>query len=165
MTRWLALARGAALGLCFCLASAAARAQTTTPTTPETPAPPTTPATPSTALPQAPSTKPPEEYKDEEFSRGLKALRRGEVILFGSFPLTLFLSFETYDIYRFFANGRQPQYRPWPARPPDAVVYQDWETAGVLITAVSLSLTLALTDFLIGKASERRAAKHRSPGR
>jgi hypothetical protein len=36
---------------------------------------------------------------------------------------------------------------------------------GVLLTAVSLSLTLALTDYLIGKALERRAAKRRSPDR
>jgi hypothetical protein len=116
-------------------------------------------------LPSAPDAKAPEEYKEEEFGRGLKALRRGEIILFGSFPLTLFLSFEAYDIYRFFANDMLPQYRPWPARPPDAVDYQDWETAGVLVTAVSLSLVMALTDHLIGKALERRAAKRRSPDR
>ncbi len=145
--------------LCLFLASAAGFAQSTAPATPAAP------TTPSTPLPPAPSPKAPEEYKDEEFSRGLKALRRGEIILFGSFPLTLFLSYETYDIYRFFANDRLPQYRPWPARPPDAVAYQDWETAGVLITAVSLSLSLALTDYLIGKAHERRAAKRRSPDR
>jgi len=139
--------------LCFCLAAAAGFTQSAAPPTPSTP------------LPPAPAPSAPEEYQEKEFSRGLKALRRGEVILFGSFPLTLFLSYETYDIYRYFANDRLPQYRPWPARPPDAVAYQGWETAGVLITAVSLSLSLALTDYLIGKALERRAAKRRSPDR
>jgi len=139
--------------LCFCLAAAAGFTQSAAPPTPSTP------------LPPAPAPSAPEEYQEKEFSRGLKALRRGEVILFGSFPLTLFLSYETYDIYRYFANDRLPQYRPWPARPPDAVAYQDWETAGVLITAVSLSVSLALTDYLIGKALERRAAKRRSPDR
>jgi len=114
-------------------------------------------------LPSAPSPSEPEEYEEEEFGRGLKALRRGEIILFGSFPLTLFLSYEVYDIYRFFANDKLPEYRPWPARPPNAAPYEDWETAGVLVSAVSLSLSLALTDFLIGKALERRAAKRRSP--
>jgi hypothetical protein len=118
-----------------------------------------------TPLPSAPSPKEPEEYKEEEFSPGLKALRRGEIILFGSFPLTLFLSYEVYDIYRYFANDRLPQYRPWPARPPDAAQYEHWETAGVLVSAVSLSLTLALTDYLIGKALEHRAAKRRSSNR
>ena len=139
--------------LCFCLAAAAGFTQSAAPPAPSTP------------LPPAPAPSAPEEYQEKEFSRGLKALRRGEVILFGSFPLTLFLSYETYDIYRYFANDRLPQYRPWPARPPDAVAYQDWETAGVLITAVSLSLSLALTDYLIGKAIERRTAKRRSPDR
>jgi hypothetical protein len=123
-----------------------------------------TPA-PSTPAPAAPAPNAPEEYKEEEFGPGLKALRRGEIILFGSLPLTLFLSYEAYDLYRFFANDMQSQYRPWPARPPDAEPYQDWETAGVLVTAVSLSLAMALTDYLIGKALERRAAKHRSPDR
>ena len=119
----------------------------------------------STPLPSPPAASEPEEYEEEEFGPGLKALRRGEIILFGSFPLTLFLSYEAYDIYRFFANDMLPQYRPWPARPPDAVVYQDWETTGVLVTAVSLSLAMALTDYLIGKALERRAAKRRSSDR
>ena len=119
----------------------------------------------STPLPSPPAASAPEEYEEEEFSSGLKALRRGEIILFGSVPITLFLSYEVYDIYRFFANDRQPQYAPWPARPPNAVPYQEWETAGVLATAVSLSLAMALTDYLIGKALERRAAKRRSPDR
>ena len=148
MTRWLP----AALWLCL---AAAGFAQSEAPATPA----------PATPLPSAPSPSEPEEYEEEEFGRGLKALRRGEIILFGSFPLTLFLSFEAYDIYRFFANDMLPQYRPWPARPPDAVDYQDWETAGVLVTAVSLSLVMALTDHLIGRAHERRAAKRRSSDR
>jgi hypothetical protein len=118
-----------------------------------------------TPLPSAPAPKQPEEYEEEEFSRSLKALRRGEIILFGSLPLTLFLCYEVYDIYRWFANDRQPQYRPWPLRSADAAAYESWETAGVLVSAVSLSLTLALTDYLIGKALEHRAAKRRSPGR
>lgn len=157
MKRWLA----AALGLLLAAAAftpLAGFAQSTTP------AAPATPATPAAPLPQPPD-KAPEEYKEEEFSPGLKALRRGEIILFGSLPLTLFFTFEVYDIYRFFANDRQSQYSPWPARPPDAVAYQDWETVGVLVTAVSLSLTLALTDYLIGRAREHRAAKRRSPDR
>ena len=143
-------------GLCLVLAAMAASAfaQSGATATP-----------PSTPLPPPPSGSEPEEYEEEEFSPGLQALRRGEVVLFGSFPLTLFLSYEVYDLYRFFANDMLPQYRPWPARPADAVDYEDWETVGVLVTAVSLSLTLALTDYLIGKALERRAAKRRSPDR
>jgi hypothetical protein len=152
VTRWLP----ATLWLCL---AAACFAQSSAP---ETPAAPATPATP---LPSAPAGKAPEEYEEEEFSPALKALRRGEIILFGSFPLTLFLSYETYDIYRFFANDRLPQYRPWPVRPPDAVDYEDWETAGVLVSAVSVSLALALSDYLIGKVLERRAAKRRSSDR
>ena len=150
--------RRAALWLMLAAMASSAFAQSEAPPTP----PATTPATP---LPSPPAASEPEEYEEEEFSPGLRALRRGEVVLFGSFPLTLFFSYEVYDIYRFFANDMLPQYRPWPTRPADAVDYEDWETVGVLVTAVSLSLTLALTDYLIGKALERRAAKRRSPDR
>jgi hypothetical protein len=150
MTRWLPAALW--LGL-----AAAGFAQTSTP-------PATTPA-PSSPAPAAPAPNAPEEYKEEEFGPGLKALRRGEIILFGSVPLTLFLSYEAYDIFRYFAHERIATYAPWPFRSANAVAYQDWETTAVLVTAVSLSLTMALTDYLIGKALERRAAKHRSPDR
>lgn len=150
--------RQAALGLMLAAIAASAFAQTDTPATPPA-------APPSTPLPSPPAASQPEEYKEEEFSPGLRALRRGEVVLFGSLPLTLFFSYEVYDIYRFFANDRLPEYAPWPVRRPDAVPYTEWETVGVLVTAVSLSLTLALTDYLIGKALERRAAKRRSPDR
>ena len=151
MTRWLPAALW--LGL-----AVAGFAQTSTPATPDAPATPL-PAAPAATTP-APNT--PEEYEEEEFGPGLRTLRRGEIILFGSLPITLFLSYEAYDIFRYFANGRQAQYAPWPLRSADAVPYQDGETAGVLVAAVSVSLVMAVTDYLIGKAIERRAAKRRS---
>ena len=154
--------RRAALWLMLAAMASSAFAQSETPPTP----PATTPATPpATPLPSPPAASEPEEYEEEEFSPGLRALRRGEIVLFGSLPLTLFFSYEVYDVYRYFANDMLPVYAPWPARRPDAVPYDEWETYGVLLTAVSLSLTLAITDYLIGKALERRAAKRRSPDR
>ena len=128
---------------------------------PEAPAAPAT----TTPIPAAPAPAAPEEYEEGEFSPGLKALRRGEIMFFGSFPFSLFFSYEAYDIYRFFANDRQIQYAPWPFRRPDAVAYESYETTGVLVAAVSVSLVLAVVDYMIGKAIERRAAKRRSPDR
>jgi len=85
--------------------------------------------------------------------------------MLGSFPLSLFVTFEVFDLYRFIANDGQLQYAPWPFRRPDAVAYSTSETAGVLLTAVSVSLLVAVADYVIGKAIERRAAKRRSSGR
>jgi hypothetical protein len=109
--------------------------------------------------------KTPEEYEKEEFSPFLKALRRGEIILFGSFPITLFLTFEVYDLGRFFANDRRMEYAPWPVRPPNAEPYTTEETIGVLVTAVSLSLALAVADYLIGRIVAKRAAHRSNQGR
>jgi hypothetical protein len=104
----------------------------------------------------------PEPYGEEEFSPFLKALRRGEIILFGSFPISLFLTFEVYDLGRYFANDRQLEYAPWPFRPPNAAEYSPMEKVGVLVTAVSISLAVAVADYLIGRIRAKRAA--RGPG-
>jgi hypothetical protein len=99
----------------------------------------------------------PAPYEAEEFPGWLKDLRRAEVILVGSFPFTLFFTFETYDTYRFFANGMDPSFSPWPLRPGSAQVYTDDEKKKVLVTAVSLSLLIAVTDYVIGRIHERAA--------
>jgi len=104
-------------------------------------------------------TRVPAPYKDEEFPVWLRDLRRAEVILVGSFPFTLFFTFETYDTYRFFANGMDPSFSPWPLRPGSAQVYTDDEKKWVALSAVSLSLLIAVTDFIIGRIHERAARR------
>jgi hypothetical protein len=99
----------------------------------------------------------PEEYGKDEFSPLLRDLRRGEIILFGSFPFTLFLTFEVYDFYRYASHDWAREYSPWPFRSPGAAPYEPEEAVGVLVTAVSLSALLALADFVIGKIREQRA--------
>jgi hypothetical protein len=119
------------------------------------------------AFPQEKSqpSKTPEEYEKEEFSSFLQALRRGEIILFGSFPITLFVTFEAYDLGRFFTHDRRMEYAPWPFRPPNAAPYSKQETINVLVTAVSISLALAVADYLIGRIVAKRAARRSIQGR
>ena len=93
----------------------------------------------------------PEPYKKNEFPGWMQDLRRGEIILIGSFPFSMFLSYEFYDIYRYFANNLEPSYRPWPFRTYDAVPYGNEENIGIIISAVSLSLIIAGADYLLGK--------------
>lgn len=107
----------------------------------------------------------PEEYGEGEFSPLARALRRGEIVLFGSFPLSLFLCYESYDIYRYLSHDLEPQYAPWPFRRPDALPYTTQENAGVLIAAVSVSLLIAIADYAVGRVLERGTARRTSPDR
>ena len=98
-----------------------------------------------------------EEYSEEEFSPVLRDLRRAEIIMLGSFPLTLFVSLELYDLYRYAESGGDYQYAPWPFRPPDAAGYSSRENVGVFLSALSASLLIAAADYVIGRVREKRA--------
>ena len=101
----------------------------------------------------------PEEYAADEFSPFLRTLRRGEIIMLGTFPLTLFLTLEGFDIYRFAVNyGQADSYRYafWPYRSPDPAPYSSREITGIIVTALSASLLIAVTDYIIGRAREKQ---------
>jgi hypothetical protein len=94
----------------------------------------------------------PEEYTEDEFPGWLHDLRRAEIVLVGSFPITMFVSVFAYDIIRYASNGFQPEYAPWPFKGPGAVGLEDAEKRGVLIAGVSISGLLAVADYLLGMA-------------
>jgi hypothetical protein len=103
-----------------------------------------------------------EEYGEDEFSPFLKNLRRGEIVMFGSFPITLFLTLQAYDIYRYIDNIGNPElyrYTPWPFRSANPFPYSSGEIIGIVAGAVSTSLLIALTDYIIGRARENRAQR------
>jgi hypothetical protein len=95
----------------------------------------------------------------------LHDLRRGEIILVGSFPFSLFVSLEVFDIYRFAANGGAQEYAPWPFRSPVSPPYTDSEKGWILVSALSLSAALAIADYVVGKIVERRAKSTSPRGR
>jgi hypothetical protein len=113
---------------------------------------------------QQPQTQQPQKPKEEkrayepytvgEFPEWLVDLRRGEIILFGSFPFTFFFVTEGYDLYRFSINNFQVDYAPWPFKDPVRGPYTIEEQVGVVLAAVSLSLVIAVIDYAI-RASER----------
>jgi hypothetical protein len=101
-----------------------------------------------------------QEYEEDEFSPFLRNLRRGEIVMLGSFPLTLFLTLEAFDIYRYIENyGTSESYRYafWPYRSPDPAPYSSGEIAGVIVTALSASLIIALADYIVGKVKQKRS--------
>jgi hypothetical protein len=107
----------------------------------------------------------PKEYTSDEFARWLKDLFRAEAITIGSFPITLFLTLEVYDIYRYVTpqgpNGQQfnPSYAPWPLGTGTAAGYSAQETAWLVVSAISLSAVVAGIDFLIGRMNESSARR------
>ena len=101
-----------------------------------------------------------EEYTEEEFSPFLHDLRRAEIVMLGSFPLSLFLTLEFYDIYRYISfrgDAEQYRYAPWPFRPPDAAGYSSSENLGILLGALSVSLLVAVADYIVGRVREQRS--------
>jgi len=103
-----------------------------------------------------------EEYTEEEFSPFLHDLRRAEIVMLGSFPLSLFLTMEVYDIYRYVSfRGDPDQYRyaPWPFRPPDAAGYSSSENLGIFLGALSASLLVAVADYIVGRVREQQAER------
>jgi hypothetical protein len=106
----------------------------------------------------------PEDYQKEEFPQVLHDLRRGEIILAGTFPLTLFVALEAFDFYRFAANDWAREYAPWPVRSPNSPDYEPSEKAWILVSALSLSAVLAIADYLVGEIRERRSQRSPSPG-
>jgi hypothetical protein len=106
-----------------------------------------------------------QDYTRDEFPKVLQDLRRGEIILAGSFPFTLFITLEAFDIYRYASNGGAQEYAPWPFRSTSSAPYEGYERTIILVSAVSLSALIALADYVVGKIVERRAKDPPSSGR
>ncbi len=93
----------------------------------------------------------PQEYSPDEFQGWMKDLYRAEVILVGSLPITLFFSLEGYEMYRYFNTGLDPSNAPWPFNTGSSLNLTSQEQTFVVISAVGLSLTVAVIDFMIGR--------------
>ena len=101
-----------------------------------------------------------QEYEEDEFPLLLRELRRGEIIMLGSFPLTLFLTLEAFDIYRYIkyrGTSESYHYAFWPYRSPDPAPYSAGEITGIIATALSASLMIAVADYIIGKVKDKRS--------
>jgi hypothetical protein len=107
----------------------------------------------------------PKEYTSDEFARWLKDLFRAEAITVGSFPITLFLTLEVYDTYRYVTpqgpsqQRFNPGYAPWPLGTGTSAGYSAQETAWLAVSAISLSVVIAGIDFLIGRLNEPSAGR------
>ncbi len=102
----------------------------------------------------------PAEYEEDEFTPWMLKLRRGEIILFGSMPFSVFFASLGYDVYRYavhFSEDTRSAYAPWPFRGANSIPYTVNESAGVMIGALAASVLFALGDFVLGEISAKRS--------
>ncbi len=93
----------------------------------------------------------PEPYAPGEFPGWMNDVWRAEAVFVGSFPLSLFVTLEVYDSYRYFTRGFNPADAPWPFGSGAAVTYDPNETLWLAVSAVSLSLAVSGIDFILGR--------------
>ena len=102
----------------------------------------------------------PQPYSPDEFPRWALELRRGEIIAFGVFPISLLATTLLYDVGRFGFRSIQAgrvdaDYAPWFFASPGAPGLSDSERIGILIGAAGLSVTIAVVDHLLGRRERR----------
>jgi hypothetical protein len=92
----------------------------------------------------------PEPYAPAEFGPGLRAIRRGEILAVGVFPLALLVSRIAYDYGRWAFDGFEPATSPL-VRPLGVDPFPDEaDRIAVAVAAVGVSVVFALVDYLIG---------------
>lgn len=102
----------------------------------------------------------PDPYGAEEFKQWQKDLRRFEIITFGALPFVSLLSFWAYDIGRSIAHKGAPAYNPWPLKDAKiAVKLTEKEQLGVFLTAVGISLGVAIIDLTYRSIKRANAKK------
>jgi len=90
-------------------------------------------------------------------SQGVKDLRRGEIVFFGSFPFTVFFTRTFMDLFRAAAHNWDTRYAPWPFKSAGAVSMTNNELALMFTVAVSASLVISIVDYLLVR-NKRKAA-------
>ena len=103
----------------------------------------------------------PAPYEEDEFSQWMHDLRRAEIVLIGTLPLTLFVSNIGFQLVRYAVNEFEPEYAPSLSGAGGSALTET-EKAGVLLGAVSASLVISVIDFIIGEIKEKETQRARS---
>ncbi len=89
------------------------------------------------------------------------ALRRFEIIAFGSYPIALFYTTLAFDLGAYIDSGYDVRYAPWPFKSEYSARLSEGEVLLRLGSAACLSLAVAGIDALIRSGVERREASAR----
>ncbi|MDR1305999.1 MAG: hypothetical protein LBK74_00305 [Treponema sp.] len=104
-----------------------------------------------------PETDPPDETITAGKPQWVKDLRRAEIVAFGSFPFTLFFTKTFIDLYRTATHDWDRRYAPWPFKAAGAVSMDGDQIKMMFAIAVSASLTISITDYIIVRYKRSRA--------
>jgi hypothetical protein len=88
-------------------------------------------------------------------------LFRFEIVSLGSYPLSLFYIGFIYDIKRYYDNGKDSAYAPWPFRGSSSVSLTNAERMDRLEAALFLSLSVGAVDALIHAIKVKKAQRLR----
>jgi len=88
----------------------------------------------------------------------VKDLRRGEIVFFGTLPLTLFFTRTFVDLYRMGTHGWDQRYAPWPFQSAGAVSMNTGEIIMTFGIALGASLTISIADHFIFRAKRKAKA-------
>ena len=110
---------------------------------------------------------PPTVFIPETAPQWVKDLRRWEIVVFGSFPFTMFTATFAMDMYRwanasdrgldFSDAGRR--YAPWPLKSAGAIAMDSRQQEMTIVIAAGLSIGIAFTDLIIVQAKRQRARR------
>ncbi|MDR2364133.1 MAG: hypothetical protein LBD65_06935 [Spirochaetaceae bacterium] len=102
---------------------------------------------------------PSKEFDTTSFPLWVRDLRRAEIVAFGSFPFTLFLTSFTMDTLRSANHNWDARYAPWLFRPAGGI---DMNTNERLITigaAAAGSVLISLVDYCIVQYKRNKVKK------
>jgi hypothetical protein len=101
----------------------------------------------------------PDTQSSSEFPLWARDLRRAEIVAFGSFPFTIFVSTFAMDSIRYFQHSRDDRYLPWPFKGPGAIEMSKEEREKTLLAAAIASVTIAAIDFTIVHVKRNRVKR------
>ena len=98
----------------------------------------------------------PEPYTEEEFSQGLKDLRRFEIITLGAMPFITLDSAIVYNGYK-YATGKAEKFNPLATAD-----YSQKEMEKIIITSLCVSAGIGLSDYIINLVKRHSIKKRQS---
>ena len=107
-----------------------------------------------------------EPYKKSEFNPLVLDIRRAEIIAFGTFPFTVLFSTVFYEVFRYFYNGMDSAYLPWPFKDSStAIAITNDEYKTLLIASAGISVGIGVVDFIVRKALKKRRERREAEAR
>lgn len=99
-------------------------------------------------------------YTQDHTPSWLTDLQRAEIISLGSLPFTTLVTTLGFGLYRYVDNDFDSAYLLNPfAKSSDTASLSSSQQKGVLITACSISVGIAITDFIVIKIKEQKDKK------